>query len=181
MARELTALSKPREKTHEKPPDDSTDGAIAVAAILGGVVLVIAFFVWLGFHLERRKRGGVGVLKRRWLRKHGSPAEATVLSVQIVDEATSQRLYWLRSIIYDVRPLGGHPPFRAKGFERMYSHELAPNGLVEGRTVRVLFDPKDHAVTLARRVSEKDIEVAEEEAKRAREDALLRGKPGSGR
>jgi hypothetical protein len=72
----------------------------------------------------------------------------------------------------------GAPPFRAEGCIVLFPSEEAAYGLTEGAIVDVRFDPADHTVL----VVPKDVGAfkrQQEAARRAREEALLRGRPGS--
>ena len=148
-----------------------------VVLLLGGMLLITALSFWLYFHMDKVRREGIGILQRRRIRKYGVAGDAKVLSIDIVQELTGQRFYWLHKVIYEVVPRDGSPAFRGKGFERMFSSECSLNGLIVGGRVQVRFDRDDHAVLLIR-VDTREAKRQQEQAIRDKQEALLRGRPG---
>jgi hypothetical protein len=168
--------AKPHKPPPPPPPSD-VDPLLLLGGIIGGVVAIVALSFWFYWYRERRQCDGHGILQRRRVLRSGLPGEATVLSEEIVSEAQSTRGNFLRRIIYEVRPASGEPPFRAKGFERMWMSEAHDQGLRVGHVVQVRYDPVDHLVRLVPQ-DLNEVRRRKDAAVRAREEALLRGDAG---
>ena len=141
--------------------------------IAGFIALSFAFPVVVSYWLDRRAHDGVDWFKRRRVLARGQVAEARILSSSLVPtKTTGSKLSGAYSIVYEVRP-DGAAPFRTKAIEVMFFSEARAN-LVEGSTVEVRFDPGDHTVVLVRADIGK-LQSDRDAARRAKEDALLRG------
>jgi hypothetical protein len=173
--RALVSWAKPHKPPPTPPPPD-VDPVLLLGGIFGGAALIVALSFWFYWYREKQQCDGHGILQRRRVLRSGLPAEATVLSEEIVSEAQTTRGNFLRRIIYEVRPASGSP-FRAKGFERMWMSEAHDQGLRVGHVVQVRYDPADHLVRLVPRDLD-ELRRRKDEATRAREEALLRGGPG---
>lgn len=144
-----------------------------LAGIVGFVLLSAAFPVVISYWLDRRNHEGLDWFRRRAILRRGQPARAVVLSsTLLVGQSTGNKSTGAYSIVYEVRPEGA-APFRQRGLEVMWFSEARAQ-LVEGQEVGVRFDPADGTVVLVRQDA-RQLLAARDAARRAKEDALMRG------
>ena len=127
----------------------------------------------VSYLIDYRLHEGVNYFRRRRVLKQGVAAKAKVLSSNILTKATGSRLKSAHSVIYEVSPPGA-PAFRAKGIEVLFSSEVTANGLRDGQTVDVRYEPVDHIVVLVR-IDPKQALLEREQKIKEKEEALLRG------
>jgi hypothetical protein len=143
---------------------------VSVLATAAFVACCLAFPVVLAYLIDRKAHEGVDWFKRRRVLRSGQEAEAQVLSSTVVEGTSTAPYKRAYSIVYEVTPAGA-APFRARAIEIMYPGEARAN-VEEGQRVQVRFDPADRTVVLVR---PKPNHGAHDAARRAKEDALLRG------
>jgi hypothetical protein len=158
------------------PADPVVVGATIGSAVLG-LVLIIVTIVLL---YDRKNNGGVGVFRRRSIRKNGVAASAKVLDQQQHAHATGRGVIvlWKVDLVVEVQPKEG-APFRASS--RLMVSGSEARLMHEGAYVPVFYDPSDRTVIVdidtIRARQEGAVEDRERAAERRRAE-LLAGKPG---
>jgi hypothetical protein len=170
-------IASPHAQRVAPPPD--TDGSKRIVwillAIAGWTLLMLAIPISISYWIDIRLHDGVNVFRRRRVLRSGTSAEATILSSEMLMKGTGSKYKAAYSNIYEIhQPSGGS--FRAKGVEVMFFSEAGTNRLRAGEEVQVKFDPGDHTVVLVR-VDSKKVDQDRETARKAKEEALLRGAP----
>jgi hypothetical protein len=149
------------------------DNVPSIAGMIAVVIASASLPVVGSYLLDRHAHEGVDWFKRRRVRLHGQPAEATILSSSMLTGRLTGKNLSAYSLVYEVRP-PGQPPFRSRAIEVMYFHEAHANRLDQGEIVSVRYDPSDKTTVLMR----VDVDKAgrdREAARRAKEEALLKG------
>lgn len=147
---------------------------LAYLMLLGWIALCLALPLSGSYLLDRRAHEGASWLRRRRVLRRGVEAAAKVLSTNVLAKWTGTNGLG-RSIVYEVLPPPPAAPFRARGIEVMYSHDLRANPLLPGSTVTVRYDPDDLLVVLVW-LRAADVERARAAAVHAQEEALLAGR-----
>lgn len=136
-------------------------------------IVPIALVIAISYFVDKHAHDGVSALQRRRVRRDGIAADATVISEEILTRGGS-RYSLAYSLVYEIRTPDA-TTVRAKGIEILYSTERSVNNILPGAHVQVRFDPATNIAVLVRNRYDRRSRRAEDDARKAREAALLSG------